>query len=324
MTPSLTPARLVRFLGLLGAMLTGGILLSLAVGSSGIQLGIPTDPVARDILLELRLPRTLAAIGVGGLLALAGLLQQILLRNPLADPYVLGTSGGASIGAIIALLAGAGIFTLQISAISGALLSTALVFFLGVRQAHRNTLPLLLNGVAIAALCSAIVTLLISITPNEELRGILFWLLGDLSGAGWQLPLGTLAVLLAVLWPQTRQLNRLLLGQESAWNLGVNTAQLTRLLYVASAVATAIAVTTAGMIGFIGLIIPHALRLITGHDLRLLLPASVMGGGLALLLADVASRTLVAPQQLPVGAITAMCGSALFLWLMNRSSGRIA
>ncbi|AZN37509.1 FecCD family ABC transporter permease [Iodobacter ciconiae] len=318
----LTPARLTFTLLMLSTLLLLTATLSLCFGSTSYRpwqlLGNgPDAALARDVVLELRLPRTLAAIAVGGLLALAGALQQVLLRNPLADPYILGTSGGASVGALLAMLLGAGVASVNLAAGCGALLSITLVFILARKDHSSSQARLLLTGVAIASFCGALSSLLLSLAPDGLLRGMVFWMLGDLAGARWQLALPLLLALLLLVWPLARQLNVLSQGAQTAHALGANTRKLQWLLYFVAAAATAIAVTTAGMIGFIGLIVPHALRLLLGHDQRLLLPAVALTGGTVLLAADITSRILLAPQQLPVGVITALAGVPVFLWLLQ-------
>lgn len=311
---------------LLGLLLVAVALsvLSLCVGSTAYrpwQL-FQTDldgQIARDVVLSLRLPRTLAALAVGGLLAVAGALQQILLRNPLADPYILGTSGGASVGALLAMLLGAGVGLVNLSAAIGAFAAMLLVFMLGGIRA--SAAQLLLTGVAVSAFCGAFSSLLLSLAPDGLLRGMIFWMLGDLSGATGLWCGAGLLLLLLLIWPLLRDLNMLALGQQRAYALGVSTQQLSLLLYALAAVATALAVTTAGMIGFVGLIVPHTLRLLIGHDQRLLIPACALTGGMVLLLADILSRVVIAPEQLPVGVVTALLGAPLFVWLLAHRRG---
>lgn len=320
----LTPQR--RNMLLLGLVLLaiGASLLSLCVGSTAYRpwqlLQQDLDgQIARDVVLNLRLPRTLAALTVGGLLAVAGALQQILLRNPLADPYILGTSGGASVGALLAMLLGAGVGLVNLSAALGAFIAMLLVFVLsGVRA---STAQLLLTGVAVSSFCGAFSSLLLSLAPDGLLRGMIFWMLGDLSGATWHWSATGLVLVLLLVWPLLRDLNMLALGQQRAFALGVSTQQLSLMLYAFAAVATALAVTTAGMIGFVGLIVPHALRLLIGQDQRVLIPASALTGGIVLLLADVLSRLVIAPEQLPVGVVTALLGAPLFVWLLSQRRG---
>ncbi len=316
--------------------------LALASGSVAIDpLALPRLLLAPDgsaeaeVLHALRLPRAGAAFATGGLLALAGALMQVLLRNPLADPYVLGISGGAAAGALAAMWLGVGLgvgaWAVQAGAFGGALLTIALVFAIAHRDLARLAAPgtqdtaprLLLSGVMLAAGWTAVVMLMLALAPEAQLRGMLFWLAGDLSGAGSpQWPLAVLAGLLALAWPLARQLNVLLRGPLAAASLGVRVAGLRRALYVLASAAAAVAVTTAGSVGFIGLVVPHALRLLFGNDQRVLLPACVLAGGSLLLLADTLARTVVAPIQLPVGVITALLGVPSFLVLLLRRGGR--
>ena len=285
------------------------------------------DGVAGEIVLRLRLPRALAAFAVGGLLALAGALMQVLLRNPLADPYVLGLSGGAAVGALGAMLAGLGVFVVNLGASAGALLAAGLVFAFArhdfARRQMLHTLDasprLLLTGVIMAAGWAALITLMLTLAPEARLRGMLFWLMGDLNGVeSWAPALLVLAGALAVSYPLARELNVLLRGEVLAHALGVRVVPLRRAIYLVASVATAFAVTTAGAIGFVGLVVPHALRLALGNDQRMLLPASALAGGTLLLLADTAARSLLAPQQLPVGVITALLGVPAFMFLLTR------
>jgi len=307
---------------------------ALAAGSTHLAplellqaLFAPGDSLAGEIVMRLRLPRALAAFAVGGLLALAGALMQVLLRNALADPYVLGLSGGAAAGALGAMLAGMGAFAVNLGAASGALAAIMLVFALARRDFARQQMygaldaspRLLLTGVIMAAGWGAVITLMLTLAPEARLRGMLFWLMGDLNGAElWAPALLMLAAALAVTYPLARDLNLLLRGEALAHALGVRVAPLRRTVYVVASAATALAVTTAGAIGFVGLVVPHALRLALGNDQRVLLPAGALAGGTLLLLADTAARSLLAPQQLPVGVITALVGVPAFMLLLMR------
>jgi iron complex transport system permease protein len=291
----------------------------------------PDASAVAEIVSRLRLPRALAAFGTGGLLALAGALMQVLLRNPLADPYVLGLSGGAAVGALVAMLAGLGGLLIGAGAFGGALASMAIVFVLANRDlagrqatGGADTSPrLLLTGVVLAAGWSALVTLLLTIAPERELRGILFWLMGDLGGVVSFVPsLIALVVAVLVLFPWARALNAMVRGPVVAYSLGVPVAGVRRLVFVVASLATALAVTTAGTVGFIGLIVPHALRLAFGNDQRILLPACALAGGALLVLADTLARTVIAPQQLPVGAVTAVLGVPAFIYLLLRDGAR--
>ncbi|MCG6871503.1 MAG: iron ABC transporter permease [Gammaproteobacteria bacterium] len=282
---------------------------------SGGDAGIPGT-----VITELRLPRVLAALGVGACLGLAGSLLQVLLRNPLADPYVLGVSGGAAVGALLALLGGMAAVAVSGSAFAGALASTALVFGLGRGAGAWSTTRLLLTGVILAAGWGALVSLILSLSPSSRLHSLLYWLMGDLSlAAGGRWTLLLVAVALAVAMPQARALNLLARGSQAAAVLGVNVNRLRGLCFVSASALTAVAVSVAGSIGFVGLIVPHLVRLLSGADHRTLLINAALAGGLFLLLADLVARTVLLPRELPVGAVTALLGVPLFLVLLRRS-----
>ncbi len=277
-------------------------------------------PLHRTLVLELRLPRTLAAFATGALLAVAGALMQVLLRNPLADPYVLGISGGAAVGALLSMLAGLATALVSGAAFAGALLSTLLVFGLAHGTGSWSPVRLLLTGVVVAAGWGALISFILAVSPGAELPGMLYWLMGDLSHArnpvmGW----GVLVLVLLIAWPLGRHLNVLARGSLQAAALGVSVRPLEWTVYLLAALLTATAVTLAGTVGFVGLIVPHMLRLVLGNDQRIILPAAALAGGILLTLADTLARTVIAPQQLPVGVITAMLGVPVFLYLLHRS-----
>ena len=278
------------------------------------------DALHRILLLDLRLPRALSAFAVGGLLAVAGALMQILLRNPLADPYVLGLSGGASVGALTAMLAGLGVVMIGGAAFAGALASTLIVFGIAHGAGSWSPVRLLLTGVVVAAGWGALVSFMLAVSPSSELPGMLFWLMGDMAHArNPAVPLTILLVVVLAAVPFGRTLNILARGPQQAATLGVAVRRIEWLLHLAAALLAATAVTVAGSIGFVGLIVPHLLRLIIGNDQRVLLPASALAGGILLVLADTLARTLIAPEQLPVGVITALLGVPAFLYLLHRS-----
>lgn len=278
------------------------------------------DALHRILLLDLRLPRALSAFAVGGLLAVAGALMQILLRNPLADPYVLGLSGGASVGALTAMLAGLGVVMIGGAAFAGALASTLIVFGIAHGAGSWSPVRLLLTGVVVAAGWGALVSFMLAVSPSSELPGMLFWLMGDMAHArNPAVPLTILLVVVLAAVPFGRTLNILARGPQQAAALGVAVRRIEWLLHLAAALLAATAVTVAGSIGFVGLIVPHMLRLIIGNDQRVLLPASALAGGILLVLADTLARTLIAPEQLPVGVITALLGVPAFLYLLHRS-----
>jgi len=306
----------------------GALFFALSVGSVAINaedfiavvLG-QGDALHSQIITQLRLPRALAAFTCGGLLALAGVLMQALLRNPLADPYILGISGGAAVATLIAIMLGLGGLLLTGSAVLGALLSMTLVFSLAHGQGSWTPTRLLLTGVVVASGWGAIISFLLAIAPQKNLHSMLFWLMGDLSYAKTYWP-GIISLGVGLLGSLmiSRNLNVLLQGDLQAHALGVNVTRLRLSIYFIASLLTATAVTIAGSIGFIGLIIPHLLRLLGINDHRLLLPCAVLLGGTLLVIADTAARIIIAPQQLPVGVITAMMGVPVFLFLMQRSS----
>jgi len=313
-------------LGRLVALLlaaAASLLLALAMGSVSLDWAAlwrnESQDMARALFLDLRLPRALAAFTVGALLAVSGSLMQVLLRNPLADPYILGVSGGAAAGALSLIACGAAGSALPLGAFAGALASIALVFGLaGSDRSHAQT-RLLLTGVVIAAGWGAATALLLALSPDAQMRGMVFWLLGDLSAGGFPFwPMIALGVALALTLPAARGLNVLAQGELSARALGVPVTALRRLLYFVASGSAAAAVASAGTIGFVGLLAPHMARLVLGNDQRVLLPGSALAGGALLTLADTVARTVVAPTQLPVGAITALLGVPLFLHLLGR------
>ena len=323
-----TRRRALLILVALAGLALLSIALALMVGSVNIPINkvVPAlfgleDGMSGEVVRSLRLPRALAGFACGGLLALAGALLQVLLRNPLADPYVLGISGGAGVGALVAILFGFGVAGVNGSAFFGALVAMLLVFGLAHGDGSWTQTRLLLTGVIVASGCGAIVALMLSAAPDQKLRGMLFWLMGDLSQANDPLlVLGVLVAALMVSLPFSRELNLLTRGADMAQTLGVNVSRLRRGVYLVASLATAAAVTQAGAIGFVGLIVPHLVRLAVGNDQRLLLPASVLAGGSLLVVADTLARTVIAPQQLPVGVLTALIGVPVFLFLLTRDS----
>jgi iron complex transport system permease protein len=311
---------------LLAAASVAAIAASLTLGSSGLDMPwqrlAEGDPLMRTIVWDLRMPRALAAFGVGVVLALAGVLMQALLRNPLADPYVLGVSGGAAVGALSVMLAGVSGLVVDVAAAAGAFGAMLLVFAVAHGPGGWTTTRLLLTGVVVAAGCGAIVSLLLSLSDDLRLRGMLFWLLGDFSFVQtpwWLLGLALVAIPACLL--AARPLDALARGELQARLLGVPVRGLRIAIYVAASVLTAAAVTTAGSIGFVGLVTPHLVRLLVGSSHRAVIPAAALAGGALLVVADLAARTIVAPRQLPVGALTALIGVPLFLWLMHRQRG---
>ena len=324
------PSRHRTFIVLLSLSLLALISLVIGLGAGSIDVSLSdlspfasdTPSLAAEIIRDLRLPRVLGAFACGGLLALAGSLMQVLLRNPLADPYVLGISGGASVGALLAMLGGLALVFVNLFAFIGAFIAMIMVFGLAHGDNSWTRTRLLLTGIIVASGCGAIVALILSITPEAQLRGMLFWLMGDASHISnpWPAVLLLLLGLLAAL-PFARELNLLARGDVLAQSLGVSVLRTKRLVYAMASLFTAVAVTTAGAIGFIGLVVPHLMRMAIGNDQRLLLPASALFGGSLLLLADTLARTVIAPQQLPVGVLTVLLGVPVFLFLLGRQPG---
>jgi iron complex transport system permease protein len=245
--------------------------------------------------------------------------MQVLLRNPLADPYVLGVSGGAAVGALLAMLLGGAALVVGGAAFSGAFAAMLLVFALAHGEGSWTQTRLLLTGVIVASGSGAVVTLILAMAPEQALRGMLFWLMGDAGEISDPWPaLALLGIGLAIALPFARDLNALARGEVLAQALGVRVGRLRGLVYFLAALLTAGAVTTAGSIGFVGLVVPHLARMLIGNDQRLLLPTAVLAGGTLLTLADTLARTIIAPQQLPVGVLTALLGVPLFLFLLSR------
>jgi iron complex transport system permease protein len=320
--------RAIVVLALLAAVACASILFSCAVGSVSLSVsdlvhalpdlarGQPSTLAAT--LLELRLGRALSAFVTGATLALAGVMMQALLRNPLADPYVLGVSGGASVGALAVMLFFNAAWLVDAAAFGGAIAVAFLLFALAHRDLRRGAeggpSTLLLTGVIVASGCGALVTLMLSIAPDNRLRGMVFWLIGDLSATQLRgLPWIVWVLALVFALRSARAINVAALQAEVAATLGVQVGRLRRGLFVCAALLTASAVSSAGSIGFVGLIVPHACRFAWGPDHRLLLPAATLAGGSFLVLADTLARSVIAPQQLPVGVITALIGVPVFL-----------
>ena len=278
------------------------------------------DNPQRDLIMQLRLPRALAAWITGALLALSGCLMQVLLRNPLADPYILGVSGGAACAALTGISLGLAASLIPVAAFAGALASVLLVFGIARGAGAWSSTRLLLTGVVIASGWGAIISLILALSPDNSLRSMLFWLMGDLSLA--HVPIWAPLIFVVVLFTamlRARSLNVLAIGETTARLLGEDTKKLVWLVYLMASLLTAAAVSIAGSVGFIGLIIPHAVRLLVGPDHRVLIPAASLFGGTFLVLADTAARTVLAPQQLPVGVITALIGVPMFLFLLHKA-----
>ena len=308
------------------AGMTGSIALALAdLPGALLEVVGGTSSTLTATLLDLRLSRALTAFVTGAALSLAGVMMQALLRNPLADPYVLGISAGASVGALAALLFMGALWMVDAAAFFGAVSVSMLLYLLARRDLRGGTAAeggaslLLLTGVILSSACMAVVTLMLSIAPESRLRGMVFWMIGDLSGASLRVvPWLVLAGGLLFALRSARALNVMALHAEGAATLGIRVGALRKGLFFCSGLLTASAVSSAGSIGFVGLIVPHALRFACGPDHRLLIPAAALAGGTFLVLADTLARTVLAPQQLPVGVVTAMIGAPVFLYQLHR------
>jgi iron complex transport system permease protein len=313
------------------------LLLALAVGSVPVSLSqlLATlaghgDSTARDVIWQLRAPRAVAGFAVGAGLALSGALLQGLLRNPLADPYVLGVSGGAAVAAIGAIALGLSSGLIQLAAALGAMATLGLLFILARRalftrdalESEQGTTAVLLTGVMIASFAAALLSLVLSLAPDARLRTMVFWLLGDLAGAtdlrAALIALVAIGVAFAIAQRHAAALNLLVRGDLQAYTQGVRVAHTRRTLVLVAALATGAAVTLAGAVGFVGFVAPHLMRLLFGNDQRFLLPASGLAGGTLVVLADTVARSAFAPLQLPVGVLTALIGVPVFLWLLAR------
>lgn len=297
------------------------ILLSISKGSTPIpfyQLFFEKNGLFNTIFLQLRLPRTLTAFVSGGLLALAGSLMQLLLQNPLADPYVLGISGGAALVTLLMMLLGLSGIWLIGGAWFGSLAAILLICALARRHLWQPH-SLLLTGVALASGFGACISFILIISPNASLHSMLFWLMGDLNDAAMP-AYGIIVLLIGMLicFLLAPGFNLLYRGDSQATSLGLNSKKYRMLIYFLSSLFTATAVTLSGCIGFVGLIVPHITRKIAGLDHRMVLPVSLLLGGTIVTLADTLARTLIAPQQLPVGMLLALIGVPVFMWLMQR------
>jgi len=332
----LTPRRLAWVCGGLAALLFAVVVISLKLGAVPISVSdlvlnlgrlalgrtdeLPSE--YRMIVFEIRLPRILLGILVGAALSVAGAGFQALLRNPLADPYVLGVSSGAALGAILSLIIAArATVATPIAAFVGAAATIGVVYLLGRRSGQLDSYTLLLAGIITASFLSAVIMFLMTTLSGRDLRGMAFWLMGDLSATspvalGWLFLVLVLAI--GAIYTTAADLNLILTGEQEAMHLGVDVARVKIVVYVCASLLTGLAVSVSGAIGYVGLLVPHVMRLLFGSDYRLLIPASALGGAIAIVVADTLARTIVAPTELPVGAMTAMAGAPVFIYLLRR------
>ncbi|MFY9531674.1 MAG: iron ABC transporter permease [Candidatus Acidiferrales bacterium] len=332
----LTPRRVAIVCAGLGAVLFVAMVISLQLGAYPMSANDVVMTLVRRVLGQsnqipsefylvvfgLRLPRIALGIIVGAALSVAGAGFQALLRNPLADPYVLGVSSGAALGAILSLSVAPRLpLAMQAAAFLGAAATIAAVYFLGRRGGQLDSTTLLLAGIVSASFLSAVIMFLMTTLSGRDLRGMAFWLMGDLATPpAMHLGFLFLVLLAAVgaIYSTSSDLNLILTGEQEARHLGVNVSRVKVVVYVAASLLTGLAVSLSGAIGYIGLLVPHVMRMLFGSDYRLLIPATALGGAIALVLADALARTVVAPTELPVGAMTALAGAPVFIYLLRR------
>jgi iron complex transport system permease protein len=328
----LTLRRSAAVLSLLVLLTAAIVVVSVCIGSVSLPPGTvlralfaggPVGDAERTIIIDIRLPRVLLGFIVGGGLSVAGLALQALLRNPLAEPYVLGISSGGTVGAVAAMTLAGGAFALSvpIASFAGSACVMVLVYWLAQRRGKLDPYTLLLSGIMIGAFFNAAVLLYVAIA-NQDIRPAFLWLMGNLSGADTEklIIVGPVVVVLSgVLTGQAKKLNLVSTGEESALQLGVNLARTRMLSYLLSSVLTGFVVSVSGVVGFVGLLIPHVCRMVLGPDHRLLFPASFLVGGSFLIVTDLLSRTLLSPSEIPVGAVTAAIGAPIFVYLLKRT-----
>ena len=333
----LTARRLVIALAALLATVVLFAILAISIGSEHVSLGAIMKiavseltgraadvlPEQRAIIADIRLPRVLMAIVVGAALAVAGAAYQALLRNPLADPYILGVSTGAAIGAIAATVFAEAIpIGRPLAAFIGAVLTIAIVYLLGQSRQGGSSERLILAGIITNAFLSSVVIFLVTAAADSRLRSVLSWLIGDLSGESRLLPIVSafIAAGILIIFVNARSLNVMMAGEQEALALGVEVERVKIMVFIAASLITGAAVAVSGVIGFVGLVIPHAIRLAGGSDNRLVVPASALVGAAFLLVADGVARTVVSPRELHIGVITALVGAPVFVYLLRRTS----
>ncbi len=337
----LTPKRILAICAALAGVLFIEVVVSLRLGAYPISIAdivktifngalgrwndVPEE--YKSVIFGIRLPRIALGILVGSSLSTAGAGFQALLRNPLADPYVLGVSSGAALGAIVSLIiAPHTVGAVQLAAFIGAAATVGVVYFLGRRGGHLDSATLLLAGIVAASFLSAVIMFLMTTLSGRDFRGMAFWLMGDLQTppptqnvTAWFAFLFTIfAIAAGAIYTTASDLNLILTGEQEASHLGVNVNRVKLVVYIAASVLTGLAVSVSGAIGYVGLLVPHAMRFLFGTDYRLLIPTSIIGGAIAIVLADTLARTIAAPTELPVGAMTALAGAPVFIYLMRR------
>lgn len=326
--PALTIALIAAFVVSVGrgaVPISPAQVAAILLDKAGLALGVDYSAQQQAVLWNIRLPRAVLAMLVGGALAASGATLQGIFRNPLTDPGLIGVSSGAALGAVGSIVLGIsflGVATLPLAAFLGGLLATLCVYFMARRGGRTEVVTLLLTGIALNAIAGAATGFLLFIATDAQLRSVVFWSLGSLGGATWRnlsvvAPLILVGLLLLPRWG--RELNLLTLGEREARHLGVETERVRLVLIVLTALITGAAVAVCGTIGFVGLVVPHLIRLLAGPDHRVLVPASALGGALLVTIADLVARTVAAPLEVPLGVITALAGGPFFLWLLHRT-----
>jgi iron complex transport system permease protein len=313
-------------------ILAAAVFMGIAAGSTGVEIGeifhsfrsSGPPSLMSDIIWRLRFPRVLLAALLGATLSLGGMVFQALLRNPLAEPYILGISGGSAIGAIIGILLGLARFPgVWLTAFAGSLATLALLYLMAARRSMLQGNTLLLSGVMVNAFCSAVILFLVSMAQDSRLHNIIFWLMGDLAAASYDKVLALAATAIpcfAIIFARSHALNLLTLGNEMARSMGVNIKAVTSLLLIVTSLMISATVSYCGLVGFVGLVMPHMLRLILGPDHRVLAPAAILGGAAFMVLCDLLARTLPSQGEMPVGVITALIGAPVFVYLLRKSN----
>ncbi len=314
-------------------ILIATITLALCVGEMNIsiveliEILNKKSGIEYSILMNIRIPRVLLGIAVGGSLSISGLVLQAIYRNPLVEPYTLGISGGAALGVALGIVFGAtsffSIFSLPIYGIIGAFITIVIMYFLSMRRTHLNINSILLTGVMISFISSSAIMFLLATTTSQKLQNIIFWTMGSLDQPNKSLIIIVLTasvIGLGVFYYFVRQLNALRLGESHAKHLGVNTSLIIKILFIVASIITGISVATVGVIGFVGLVVPHLLRYLLGNDYRILLISTFLGGAIFLILSDILSRTIISPNELPIGVITGLIGGTIFIIAVSKSN----
>lgn len=314
----------LMLLGFISLLLILSILIALTTGPSSISFSeIFNDPKSGTILFKIRLPRIMLGLSAGASLSMAGVILQALFRNPLVEPYTLGLSGGASLGVALGLLLrlnySIGNISYPICGFTGALIVILFLYTASLKRGVLRLQGLLLTGVMISFICSSLLMLIMALSRLEDLHGIIYWMMGSLDETDWSLVLLSMSVSILsffLLFLKSIELNALLLGEEEAYHLGINIESLKKTLFIIASILTGVTVSITGVIGFVGLVVPHIMKVLAGSDHRFLIPGAFLGGGLFLLLSDTVARVIISPLELPVGVITGIAGGGLFIYIL--------